>query len=221
MRYPLFTVLLLLSAQAYSATIQIEFSGSFVSSCDSGASLCDSDALGSLRSTAFNGVITLPDIATPFRDSNGSAKYLLDSQMASFSFNSENDAFDLTTQEPVSVLVAYSGFSIDFIDISVTSGGYIYSLDFRGNPLYPEWLTDGAFPTLDTLTSPLMVASPGLYISTSGYEISLGTDNYSPSDGYSTTLNPLVISSVPIPAAVWLFGSALGGLGWMRRKRVA
>jgi len=28
------------------------------------------------------------------------------------------------------------------------------------------------------------------------------------------------ISAVPIPAAVWLFGSALFGLGWMRRKKV-
>jgi hypothetical protein len=28
-------------------------------------------------------------------------------------------------------------------------------------------------------------------------------------------------SVVPIPAAVWLFGSALAGLGWMRRKRTA
>ena len=26
-------------------------------------------------------------------------------------------------------------------------------------------------------------------------------------------------SAVPIPAAVWLFGSALAGLGWMRRKQ--
>ena len=26
------------------------------------------------------------------------------------------------------------------------------------------------------------------------------------------------ISAVPVPAAVWLFGSALAGLGWMRRK---
>jgi hypothetical protein len=26
---------------------------------------------------------------------------------------------------------------------------------------------------------------------------------------------------VPIPAAVWLFGSALAGLGWMRRKQIA
>ena len=27
------------------------------------------------------------------------------------------------------------------------------------------------------------------------------------------------VSSVPIPAAVWLFGSALAGLGWLRRKQ--
>ena len=26
-------------------------------------------------------------------------------------------------------------------------------------------------------------------------------------------------SAVPVPAAVWLFGSALAGLGWMRRKQ--
>jgi hypothetical protein len=26
------------------------------------------------------------------------------------------------------------------------------------------------------------------------------------------------VSAVPIPAAVWLFGSALAGLGWLRRK---
>jgi hypothetical protein len=32
---------------------------------------------------------------------------------------------------------------------------------------------------------------------------------------YPTTAT---ISGVPIPAAAWLFGSALAGLGWMRRK---
>jgi hypothetical protein len=31
----------------------------------------------------------------------------------------------------------------------------------------------------------------------------------------------IVTQVVPIPASVWLFGSALGGLGWMRRKQVA
>ncbi|MDB4307753.1 VPLPA-CTERM sorting domain-containing protein [Gammaproteobacteria bacterium] len=29
------------------------------------------------------------------------------------------------------------------------------------------------------------------------------------------------ISTVPIPAAAWLFGSTLVGLGWMRRKQLA
>jgi hypothetical protein len=35
-----------------------------------------------------------------------------------------------------------------------------------------------------------------------------------------TDLARLVInpSIIPIPAAVWLFGSALGLLGWMRRE---
>jgi hypothetical protein len=28
----------------------------------------------------------------------------------------------------------------------------------------------------------------------------------------------MTFAAVPIPAAVWLFGSALGGLGWMRRR---
>jgi hypothetical protein len=29
------------------------------------------------------------------------------------------------------------------------------------------------------------------------------------------------VSAVPIPAAAWLFGSALAGLGWLRRKQTA
>jgi hypothetical protein len=37
---------------------------------------------------------------------------------------------------------------------------------------------------------------------------------------YVSALDNIVLSSVvPIPAAVWLFGSALAGLGWMRRKQ--
>jgi hypothetical protein len=31
--------------------------------------------------------------------------------------------------------------------------------------------------------------------------------------------NIVVAAAVPVPAAVWLFGSALAGLGWMRRKQ--
>jgi hypothetical protein len=40
-----------------------------------------------------------------------------------------------------------------------------------------------------------------------------------PSYGQSIGFDNVVVSSVPVPAAVWLFGSALAGLGWMRRKQ--
>jgi len=32
-------------------------------------------------------------------------------------------------------------------------------------------------------------------------------------------LDNIAVTAVPIPAAVWLFGSALAGLGWLRRKQ--
>ena len=35
------------------------------------------------------------------------------------------------------------------------------------------------------------------------------------------TVEPTTVSNVPVPAAVWLFFSALGGLGILRRKQVA
>jgi hypothetical protein len=36
---------------------------------------------------------------------------------------------------------------------------------------------------------------------------------------YDVYLDDIVVSAVPVPAAAWLFGSALAGLGWLRRKQ--
>jgi len=38
---------------------------------------------------------------------------------------------------------------------------------------------------------------------------------------YSIRLDDITVSAVPIPAAVWLFGSGLGLLGWIRRRKTA
>jgi hypothetical protein len=38
--------------------------------------------------------------------------------------------------------------------------------------------------------------------------------------GSGMYLDNVYIAAVPVPAAAWLFGSALVGLGWMRRKKV-
>ncbi|MCP3908415.1 MAG: VPLPA-CTERM sorting domain-containing protein [Gammaproteobacteria bacterium] len=63
-----------------------------------------------------------------------------------------------------------------------------------------SWHTESAFGAQwSDLTS------VGIYI-TSGVPQTLTIDNFS-------------ASIVPIPAAVWLFGSALAGLGWLRRKQ--
>jgi len=40
-------------------------------------------------------------------------------------------------------------------------------------------------------------------------------------DGWGVENVRMDVQVVPVPAAVWLFGSALAGLGWLRRKQVA
>jgi hypothetical protein len=36
---------------------------------------------------------------------------------------------------------------------------------------------------------------------------------------YNPSIDNFSASVVPVPAAVWLFGSALAGLGWLKRKQ--
>ena len=44
--------------------------------------------------------------------------------------------------------------------------------------------------------------------------------SYTDPDGFfGASIDNVWVSAVPVPAAVWLFGSALAGLGWMRRKQ--
>ena len=56
----------------------------------------------------------------------------------------------------------------------------------------------------------------GFYLGWAGDNI--GQILLSPISGDAVLFDDLSYSVVPIPAAVWLFGSSLGLLGWLRRK---
>jgi len=55
------------------------------------------------------------------------------------------------------------------------------------------------------------------------FSVTLGTDTEQFGDTmrWTGSVDSVAITAVPIPAAVWLFGSALAGLGWLRRKQHA
>jgi hypothetical protein len=49
------------------------------------------------------------------------------------------------------------------------------------------------------------------------YGVTVSTD---PNGAVENKIGSFIVkAAVPVPAAVWLFGSALAGLGWMRRKQ--
>jgi hypothetical protein len=122
--------------------------------------------------------------------------------------------------------------------LSLGPGGLIQYDNYEGvispgplGPLGPENYTIGSIGTGDRfgVIAPNSLLVPVGYVSseplfaTSTYEnetlASLGF-----SQGvyvWSLPNDTITLNVVPIPASVWLFGSALAGLGWMRRKQTA
>ncbi|MCP3906470.1 MAG: VPLPA-CTERM sorting domain-containing protein [Gammaproteobacteria bacterium] len=114
------------------------------------------------------------------------------------------------------------GFEI-YLSISRqdSSNFAIYSFDAAssfGNDLFiTAWLSDGS--TISGQSSDL---GTGQWLNIETAEFYLGSPSYC--CGWEVFLevdNIVVGAAVPIPAAVWLFGSALAGLGWIRRKQAA
>ena len=121
------------------------------------------------------------------------------------------------------------------VDIVVSGGSFLPNTHY--DQLYQSFgpfaakfaADDGSFLNLVPVES---LGDAGVI---SSLEVNLGVGGWIPNDPYTSsqevgfadtadTVNMFVSGSltgsvVPLPAAAWLFGSALAGLGWMRRKK--
>jgi hypothetical protein len=85
---------------------------------------------------------------------------------------------------------------------------------------YIQFLTDTLVLDNDASTWEQIIVEMILPAGTNVIEAQLGFNNASifvMGAGFADNAS-LQVATVPVPAAVWLFGSAIGLLGWMRRK---
>jgi hypothetical protein len=99
----------------------------------------------------------------------------------------------------------------------------LHSLDFASNSSLVQLQVVGYLSAGGTLNASMFADGAGwqtlvLGSAWSGLErIELVTAMNA--GAYSGGLDNIVVSTVPVPATVWLLSSALAGLGWLRRKQ--
>ncbi|MGI9290957.1 MAG: VPLPA-CTERM sorting domain-containing protein [Gammaproteobacteria bacterium] len=106
--------------------------------------------------------------------------------------------------------ISGAAFNLDSIDIAIGSlfPSATVSAAFAGGGSIDRSITTAGWQTQAFGAGWENIETMVISMNSNSGLDQLGIDNFS-------------ASVVPIPAAVWLFGSALAGLGWMRRKQVA
>ena len=116
-------------------------------------------------------------------------------------------------------------------EITMTQGGMaafdLISLElarYNDNGTGVNFYLTGHFVGGGTISSSVLVNSTTLnnFVLGSGWTNLQSLTIYAPDNdwdsGASAAIDNILVSTVPLPAAVWLFASGLGLLGWMQRK---
>jgi hypothetical protein len=185
--------------------------------CGSASTQTSSAAIGAISGEGFAGSFNLQhwhdtsqSYVTPNKTTMGKSNFdttfsvataaslTLNLDWEGLMVNGINNPGDVNNQGGASLFV-----SLRKADVSETVYSFSVNSVFGGLPA-------GSF-------SDLIALDAGTYEMT----LSLGVNSYANENMGVVTASPTMnfnVTAVPIPAAVWLFGSALAGLGWFRRK---
>jgi hypothetical protein len=136
----------------------------------------------------------------------------LDESSSAFSISFDNP---LATWEDGDLSGTWSVTDTSITHLAFKANGY-YILADIGDNNFGTWSTDIGDWTPDYLT----MTCPADICADAGRLYGAG-DFLDGSGEVAPLSNVTAYSAVPIPAAVWLLGSGLGMLGWMRRRKTA
>ncbi len=194
------TALLLATGSAFAATtVGLTFAGGCPSAEDD--PFCDTSG----NSTTENVSILL-----------GVSEGLV-THIDSFDDDGENTLFSITGLNATSGTWTVNDGS-GITHLAFKADGYYILADLTGNTS-GTWSTDiadwGNYGDGSVMCpADICLLGPRAYVESDFWDID-GTG------GVANLSNVRAYGVVPIPAAVWLFGSGLGLLGWMRRKSIA
>jgi len=112
-------------------------------------------------------------------------------------------------------------FSLDYLEVADVFGGSVTSMLVTGTKASGGSVTTTISGIEEVyFSTPEGVTTNILAITFDAQWSNLIEVNFSPNQQGVVGLDNIVVTAVPIPAAAWLFGSALAALGWIRRKQI-
>jgi hypothetical protein len=197
------TALLLATGSAFAATTD---GLTFVGGCPEPENDPYCDRSGNADTKNVSLLLGIPEIDVTLIGENS-----LDESSSAFSITFDNNG----DFEFGDVSGTWSVTDSSITHLAFKANGYYILADIGGNS-NGTWSTDiGDWdPLYTTVTCPAEICAVADRFYTAGDFLN-GSGEVAPLSSVTA------YSAVPIPAAVWLFGSGLGLLGWMRRRKTA